>query len=256
MSQYFSGDYEYDSYGRDTTYPAKDTHDHWEYCQICSAGAFNAAGDDGYGDDTTCIAAACGEGEYASSGSCEACPADTTNPARDDPTGNDTSCAAVVECAGFDAPMNNYPVGVKKNRALPLKAKLFSVYGGVAQTDADTAPVNCDVYHWYPGIAVSRGRSGSAVAVIGLQEPAALGPRSRAAYRSGDALGHADREIAARNVEKQSPGAYDRRLPGDGLASGCQARTRALETSRLFPEKISKIWIVTYRNVMRRAQWL
>ena len=35
--------------------------------------------------------------------------------------------------------MNNYPVGVKKNRALPLKVKLFSVYGGVAQTDADLA---------------------------------------------------------------------------------------------------------------------
>ena len=46
----------------------------------------------------------------------------------------------VFSCVGFEAPMDNGPVTVKKNRALPLKAQLFDSSGGLI-TDVDiTSP--------------------------------------------------------------------------------------------------------------------
>lgn len=35
----------------------------------------------------------------------------------------------IISCVGFEPPMANYPVTVKKNRALPLKAELFDAEG-------------------------------------------------------------------------------------------------------------------------------
>jgi hypothetical protein len=43
-----------------------------------------------------------------------------------------------VSCVGFEPPMANYPVKVKKNRALPLKAEVFE-YSGAALSDLDLA---------------------------------------------------------------------------------------------------------------------
>lgn len=45
------------------------------------------------------------------------------------------SGVSALECVGFESPMNGDPVTVKKNRVLPLKAKLFDT-GGYTVTDA------------------------------------------------------------------------------------------------------------------------
>jgi len=52
-------------------------------------------------------------------------------------------------CVGFESPMANYPVSVKKNRALPLRAEVYSA-DSVALTDADlgSPPV---VQIWFEG---------------------------------------------------------------------------------------------------------
>jgi hypothetical protein len=90
-------------------------------------------------DGGVCSEGLCDEDQYVTSGSCAVCPAGTTNEEGDDPSGGDTSCD-VIECAGFEPPMDIYPVRVKKNRALPLKAELFDA-DGFPMTDADlTAP--------------------------------------------------------------------------------------------------------------------
>lgn len=46
--------------------------------------------------------------------------------------------AETLSCAGFEPPMANYPVMVKKSRALPLKAEVFDA-DGFALTDVDLA---------------------------------------------------------------------------------------------------------------------
>jgi hypothetical protein len=46
------------------------------------------------------------------------------------------STELTLTCNGFEPPMANYPVTVKKNRALPLKAELFDA-DGFALTDSD-----------------------------------------------------------------------------------------------------------------------
>jgi hypothetical protein len=69
-----------------------------------------------------------------------------------------TALADVVACSGFEPPMADYPVTVKKSRALPLKAEVFDA-DGFALTDADlaTAPV---VQVWFDS-----GEGGDAVDV-------------------------------------------------------------------------------------------
>jgi hypothetical protein len=54
----------------------------------------------------------------------------------------------LIECLGFEAPMDNYPIKVKKNRALPLKAQLFDAASGYALTDLDLTPPPV-VQVWY-----------------------------------------------------------------------------------------------------------
>jgi len=47
-----------------------------------------------------------------------------------------------IECqhtAGFEPPMDHYPVRIQKNRALPLKAELFDYAVVLAKSDADLA---------------------------------------------------------------------------------------------------------------------
>jgi len=46
----------------------------------------------------------------------------------------------VIACAGFEPPMANYPVSVKKNRSLPLKAELFDSEDFPVLGDALIAP--------------------------------------------------------------------------------------------------------------------
>jgi hypothetical protein len=55
----------------------------------------------------------------------------------------------LLNCIGFEPPMDSYPVMVKKNRALPLKAEVFNDEG-YAMTDADSVapPV---VQIWFDG---------------------------------------------------------------------------------------------------------
>jgi hypothetical protein len=50
------------------------------------------------------------------------------------------SCGPVYSCVGFDAPMANGPVTVRKQRTLPLKAVLVDD-AGIAKTDADISAV-------------------------------------------------------------------------------------------------------------------
>lgn len=110
-------------------------------CLACPAGTTNQAGDNASGGDTQCDVTSCAVNEYVSGNVCTACEAGTTNEAGDDASGIDTSCAEVIECAGFEPPMGIYPVRVKKNRALPLKAELLDYKGLFTKTDADlTAP--------------------------------------------------------------------------------------------------------------------
>lgn len=113
-------------------------------CTACPEGTTNEAGDTILLGLTSCDAAPpaeCGADEFVESGNCVACPAGTTNAEGDVPSGGDTFCAEIIACAGFEPPMDNYPVRVKKNRALPLKAELFDYEVVFAKTDADlTAP--------------------------------------------------------------------------------------------------------------------
>lgn len=47
-----------------------------------------------------------------------------------------TGPVPVLACEGFEAPLANYPVTVKKNRALPLKARVLDS-NGFEMTDSD-----------------------------------------------------------------------------------------------------------------------
>jgi hypothetical protein len=48
----------------------------------------------------------------------------------------------VITCSGFSPPMENYPVKVKKNRVLPIKAKLFDTEGlAITPDNISTPPV-------------------------------------------------------------------------------------------------------------------
>jgi hypothetical protein len=65
-----------------------------------------------------------------------------------------SDCQKVIEaptlaCAGFEPPMANYPVTVKKNRALPLKAELFDAEGSPVLGSDLSAPPILQVWQGY-----------------------------------------------------------------------------------------------------------
>ena len=69
-----------------------------------------------------------------------------------------TALAEVMTCSGFEPPMANHPVTVKKNRALPLKAEVFNADGfALTDTDLTAAPV---VQVWFDS-----GEGGDAIDV-------------------------------------------------------------------------------------------
>jgi hypothetical protein len=55
----------------------------------------------------------------------------------------------VISCAGFAPPMKNYPVAVKKNRVLPLKAELLDAEGVLVLGGDLTAPPIFQVWYEY-----------------------------------------------------------------------------------------------------------
>jgi len=61
-----------------------------------------------------------------------------------------------------------------------------------------TAPANYEACHWDPGIAISRDRSGTAVAVIVVTRARGAWGTVGAVHRSGDALG--------KRAERSPPG--------------------------------------------------
>jgi len=86
-------------------------------------------------------------------------------------------------CEGFETPMDIYPVTVKGNRALPLKAELFDADGyPIANTDIDAAPVLQVMFQPVTG--------GDPIDVTGEALPAGLGTVGNQFVFTGDLKWH------------------------------------------------------------------
>ncbi|MEN9579756.1 MAG: hypothetical protein RJA70_2765 [Pseudomonadota bacterium] len=75
-------------------------------CVPCHPGTNNKAGDDPFGDDTSCDATLCPSNRRVRNNACVPCLAGTTNEAGDDASGSDTSCGETL-CAENESVQSN-----------------------------------------------------------------------------------------------------------------------------------------------------
>lgn len=101
-------------------------------CVPCIIGAFNEAGDDPQGENTSCAARTCNEDEYVEDHTCKPCPAGQTRQAGDLTLESDTSCEPLV-CARNER--------VEAGACVACEEGLVNAPGDVA-SGADTS---CDV---------------------------------------------------------------------------------------------------------------
>jgi hypothetical protein len=107
------------------------------------------------------------------------------------------SASAVLSCAGFEPPMADYPVTVRTNRALPLKATLRDS-SGAAVTDADIVA--------RPALQVlfASSHGGDSVDVTSEALPAGLGDEGNVFVHGGAGLW----QFNLKTSNYTSPGIY------------------------------------------------